>query len=173
MDGINPCPCPHLHPAVFASLLLVPSVKTLLAMVATPPANSTMQVVLEDGVEVGGEVLAAMVAEVVDRIVVLSQPLEQQHLQQVHQQQTEQAQPDQVPQQTGGSTATGGSAMEGVRGRRAGSNGRGGIGWSSQCPHHHLCPGSEQPEKAGDGDGCDGIGTEVGVVVKGITPPED
>ena len=56
---------------------LVPSVRTLLAMVAMPPVNSTMQVVLDDGVNVRGVEVAAMVAEVVDHIVVLSWLLEQ------------------------------------------------------------------------------------------------
>ena len=59
VDGINPYPYPHFHAAVFASLPLVPSVKTLLAMVAMPPVNSTMQAMLEDGVEVGGVEVAA------------------------------------------------------------------------------------------------------------------
>ena len=49
-----------------------------------------MQVVLADGVEVGGEVVAAMVAEVQSHTVWPSWLREQQHLQQVHQQQAEQ-----------------------------------------------------------------------------------
>ena len=64
MDGINPYPCPLHHPAAFASLPLVPSVKALLSFLAMPPVSSTMQVVLEDGVEVGGEVAAVMAVEV-------------------------------------------------------------------------------------------------------------
>ena len=96
VHGVNPCPCPCLHPAVFASLPLVPSVKTLSVMVAMLPVNLTMQVVLEDGVEVGGVVVAAMVAEVVDQNGVLSW---QAQPDQVPEQQTHQAQPQQVPQQ--------------------------------------------------------------------------
>ena len=48
-----------------------------------PLVNWTMQVVLEDGVEVGGEEWAAKVAEVLKYIDVLSWALEQQHPQKV------------------------------------------------------------------------------------------
>ena len=71
VDGINPYHCPHRHPAVFASLPLVPSVKTWLAMVAMPPVNSTMQVALEDR-EVGGVEVAGEVAEGAGHIDVVS-----------------------------------------------------------------------------------------------------
>ena len=74
-------------------------------------------------------------------------------------------------------TAAPGSAMEGARDRRAGSNGCAGIGWflcdiliivSIQCLHNRS---------GGAGDSSDGIGcsgcTGAGVIVKGIIPPED
>ena len=64
MDGLKPYPDPLHHLAAFASWPLVPSVKTLLSVLAMPPVSSTMQVVLEDGVEVGGVAAAAMVVEV-------------------------------------------------------------------------------------------------------------